>query len=144
MSDLVRRAMRATLTESVALDVVTRLLRALERGATGTEIGRFYADDATVEDMPNRYAPAGGTRDKAALIAAAERGRQLFTRQTYAVQHAIAENDRVAIELRWTGELRGPLGEHPAGAELRSRSVIIADVQGGLIVAQRCYDCFER
>ena len=143
MSDLGKRAMRPTMTESVALDVVLRLLRALERGAPGVEVARFYADDATVEDMPNRFAPAGSTRDKAALTAAAERGRELFVQQTYAVQHAIAEPDRVAIELRWSGTLRGALGELAAGAVLRTRSVIIADVRDGHIVAQRCYDCFE-
>ncbi len=143
MSDLGKRAMRPTMTESVALDVVSRLLRALERGAPGVEVARFYADDAVVEDMPNRFAPAGASRDKAALTAAAERGRELFVQQTYAVQHAIAEPDRVAIELRWSGTLRAALGDLAAGTVLRTRSVIVADVRDGRIVSQRCYDCFE-
>jgi ketosteroid isomerase-like protein len=147
MSEESRRAMRPTMTESAALDVALRLLKVLERGGDGpvmdAALGHLLADDVVIEEAPSRAQPHGARHGKAEALAQAARGRAAFTSQSYQVQNATAEADRVALEVRWSGTLAEARGELPAGATLRSRSAIFVDVRGGQISALRTYDCFE-
>ena len=49
------------------LDLVRRYLAALEAGAIGDDLARFYTDDVVQEEFPNRLMPQGARRDLAAL-----------------------------------------------------------------------------
>ncbi|MEZ4365247.1 MAG: nuclear transport factor 2 family protein [Kofleriaceae bacterium] len=137
------RIKRATMPESQALDVVLASLQAIEAGATGEALGRFYADDVVQEELPNKLNPAGARRDKAGILAAAEAGKQAVTGQRFEVVGALADGDRVALEVVWTATLRVAVAGHAAGSVMRARLAIFAEVSGGKIYAQRNYDCFE-
>jgi ketosteroid isomerase-like protein len=104
---------------------------------------RFFADDVVQVEFPNRLVPNGATRDLAALRDAAERGRRVMTAQRFEVVNAIASGEQVAVEAIWTGTLAVPLGNIPAGGQLRARFAIFLTYRDGKIVRQHNYDCFD-
>ena len=117
----------------------------LESIGHADELGglRFFADDVLQVEFPNRLLPAGATRDIAALRDAAERGRKVMTAQRFEVVNAIASGDQVAVEALWTGTLAVPLGNIPAGGQMRARFAIFLTYRDGKIVRQHNYDCFD-
>jgi ketosteroid isomerase-like protein len=124
-------------------DIATAYIRALESGAAGDDIVPFFSPDIVITEFPNRFTPNGATRDLENLRAASERGKQVMQRQRYDIVSMVAEGDRVAIELDWTGTLAIPVGSLPAGGDMRAHVAIVLEFRGGKIVAQRHYDCYE-
>jgi ketosteroid isomerase-like protein len=104
---------------------------------------RFFSDDVVQVEFPNRLLPHGATRDLAALRDAAERGRKVMTAQRFEVLNAITSGDQVAVEALWTGTLCVPLGNIPAGGQMRARFAIFLTYRDGKIVRQHNYDCFD-
>src|SRR5262245_32490875 len=94
------------------LALARQFVSAVERGASD-EVAALLAEDVLQEEFPNRLMPNGATRDKAAILAAGERGKKAMSSQRYEVLGAVASGDHVAIELRWTGTLAVPLGALP-------------------------------
>jgi ketosteroid isomerase-like protein len=129
--------------ESKVLERTRRYFAALEAGATGEALAAFYAPEVVQEEFPNRLNPHGARRDLAAILDAAERGRQVMAAQRYEILSAVAEGDRVAVEFRWAGTLAVAVASLPAGAEMRGRFACFLEFRAGRIVAQRNYDCFE-
>ena len=117
----------------------------LESIGHADELGglRFFADDVLQVEFPNRLLPAGATRHIAALRDAAQRGRKVMTAQRFEVVNAIASGDQVAVEALWTGTLAVPLGNIPAGGQMRARFAIFLTYRDGKIVRQHNYDCFD-
>ena len=95
------------------------------------------------EEFPNRLMPHGATRDLAAIREAARRGSEVMAAQRYEVLNAVAGENQVALEVRWTGTLAVPFGSVPAGGQLRARFAVFLEFRGGKIVRQRNYDCFD-
>ncbi|HJY40634.1 MAG TPA: nuclear transport factor 2 family protein [Steroidobacteraceae bacterium] len=104
---------------------------------------RFFADDVVQVEFPNRLLPNGATRDLAALRDAAERGRKVMTAQRFEVLNAITSGEQVAVEALWTGTLAVPLGNIPAGGQMRAHFAIFLTYRDGKIVRQHNYDCFD-
>lgn len=126
--------------EAANLELVRRYLAAIEAG-TGADT--FMAPDVLQEEFPNRFVPAGARRDLAALREAAERGRKVLRGQRYEVRKAYAVGDTVILEVLWVGTLAVPVGEIPAGGEMRAHFGVFLEIRDGLIHRQRNYDCFE-
>ena len=124
-------------------DIATAYIRALESGAAGDDIAGFFSPDIVITEFPNRFTPNGATRDLENLRAASERGKKVMQRQRYDIVSMTAEDNRVAIELDWTGTLAIPVGTLPAGGEMRAHVAIVLDFLNEKIVAQRHYDCYE-
>lgn len=135
--------MTETARETDNLALATRFLRALEGGATGDALDAFFDPELVQEELPNRLFPAGVRRDRAAVLESAARGAALMRSQRYTVVSAMAEGDRVVLEVDWAGTLAVPLRELPAGHELRARQALFLELRGGRIAAMRHYDCFE-
>ena len=125
------------------LDTARRYLRAIERGADESELAAFFAPDVVQEEFPNRLVPAGARRDLDGLMEGRRRGKQVLSAETYEVRHAVADDDRVALEVLWTGTLAVALGSLPVGGTIRASSAMFLDFLDGKIAAQRNYDCFE-
>ncbi|GAA0415962.1 nuclear transport factor 2 family protein [Streptomyces luteireticuli] len=117
--------------------------RAVARGATGTELARFFHPDAVQREFPNTLVPDGAVRDLSAILAAAERGRKVIAEQDFEVLDAVAAGDRTALELRWRGTLAVPLGDLPAGHRMSARIAVFLTFRDGRIVTQHNYDCYE-
>jgi len=103
----------------------------------------FYHPDVEQQEFPNRLVPTGAVRNLAALREAAARGRGVLRGQRYAVRAALVQGSRVALEVLWVGVLAVAVGTLPAGGEMRAHFAVFLDFEGGLIRAQRNYDCFE-
>ena len=120
-----------------------RDVAAIEAGATGDALAAFFAPDVVITEMPNRFAPRGQRRELPALLAGAERGRQILRDQRYAIVSAIAQGERVAVELDWSATTAVELGPIAPGTALRAHIAIFLDYRDGRIAAQRHYDCYE-
>ena len=126
--------------ESANLRLVEAYLAALEAGAIGDDLARFFTPDAVQEEMPNRLNPTGQRSDLATLLERAEMGRHLLAGQRYAIRSALALDDRVAVEADWSATLAVPLGTLPAGASMTARFAMFFELDGGRIRRQRNYD----
>ena len=130
-------------TASDNLALARSYLEAIERGATGDELADLFTADVVQEEFPNRLVPQGARRDLAAILEGAERGQKVMRKQRFELLHALAEGDRVALEVQWTGTLAIPLGTLPAGGEMRARFGVFLEFRDGRIHRQRNYDCFD-
>jgi ketosteroid isomerase-like protein len=132
-----------TTTEEQNLETARAYLAAIEGGATGEALARWFTDDVVQEEFPNRLVPAGARRGLSELLEGAERGQKVMQAQRYEVLSAIASGERVALEVQWTGTVAIPLGSLPAGGQMRARFGVFLDFRDGRIAAQRNYDCFD-
>jgi ketosteroid isomerase-like protein len=132
-----------TTTEQANLETTRAYLAAVEGGATGEALARWFTPDVVQEEFPNRLMPTGARRGLQELLDGAERGQTVISAQRYEVLSAIASGDKVALEVQWTGTLAIPLGSLPAGGEMRARFGVFLDFRDGRIAAQRNYDCFD-
>jgi ketosteroid isomerase-like protein len=118
-------------------------LSALERGATGDALARFYAPEVVQEELPNRLVPEGVTRDLAALLDGAARGQNVMRQQRFELLRAYEAGDTVVMEVAWQGTAAVAVGSLPAGGEMRARFALFLEYRDGRIVRQRNYDCFD-
>jgi ketosteroid isomerase-like protein len=125
------------------LEIALRYIEALSSGADAEEVAGFYAPDVVQEEFPNRLVPSGATRDLAALKEGRVRGKALLSAERYEVLGAVADGDRVALELRWIATIGIKAGPFTPGQELRARFAIFLEFRDGLIARQRNYDCFD-
>jgi len=77
------------------------------------------------------------------IEAAAKRGRKAVSCQRYKIIKALADGNMVVLEVHWEGTLAVPFGSLSAGDIMRCRSAMFLEFAGGMIKAQRNYDCFE-
>jgi hypothetical protein len=85
------------------IELAREYIRAIEGGATGDELARFFTPDVAITEIPNRVAPHGSVSDLAKALEAAKRSQRLFKRQTYAITNILGDGDRVALEMDWIG-----------------------------------------
>jgi ketosteroid isomerase-like protein len=138
----VKRAMITDPCPSDPVSVARRYFDALERSDRAA-LDELLDPALTQHELPNKLQPQGRVRDRAAMLADFERGKSVLRSQRYEVRNAVAQGDRVALEVTWTGTLAVPLGTLPAGAEMRASLAIFLELRAGRIVAQSNYDCFE-
>ena len=128
---------------SVHLAWVRDYLAALEAGATGEALARFFAPDAVQIELPNRLNPNRGRSDLADILRRAELGKTLLKQQRYVERSALADGNRVAMEAEWVGVLAIDLGTLKAGSEMKASFAMFFEFTDGRIALQRNYDCFE-
>ena len=122
---------------------VRRYLGAISAGATGPALAAYYDPEAIAEEFPNRLTPNGASRNLAALLEGAERGKKVLSGQTFDIRAIMAGGDRVAVEAIWTGKLAIPIGNLKAGDEMKARFAMFFEMRNGKIYRQRNYDCFD-
>ena len=132
-----------TPTESDNLATVRAYLAALETGADAETLARFFRADAVQIEHPNRLKPAGGRSDLATLLKRAAQMPTLVREQHYRIHSALAQGSRVAVEAEWNAVLATPIGALAAGARMHAFFAMFLELDGGRIVSQVNYDCFE-
>jgi ketosteroid isomerase-like protein len=115
---------------------------AIEQEADEAELQRFLATDVRQHEFPNRLVDKGAERSLAELLAGSRKGRQVVGNQRYDIHNALVDDDRVAVELTWTAELKVPLASTPAGGTLTAHCGMFFRIAEGRIVEQHNYDCF--
>jgi ketosteroid isomerase-like protein len=142
-----RRVGTASDHEIANLETARLYLTAIERSTSGAESGQpadeFFSDEVEQIEYPNRFVPNGATRDRAALKAAAERGKKALIGQRYEVIAAYALGDTVILEVLWVGTLAIPVGNLAVGDEMRAHFAVFLEFRDERIIRQRNYDCFE-
>ena len=123
--------------------MVRSYLAAIESGATGAALAKFFDPNVIQEKFPNRVFANGMKRNFAAILESADRGAKLFASQRYEIQRLAAEGNFVAVEYIWVGKLAKPAGTLSAGQEMRGHFAVFIEFRNGRIVAQSNYDCFD-
>ena len=129
--------------EAANLATIRAYLEALQRGAVGDALAKFFTPDARQIELPNRLNPRGGVSDLATILRRAEQGQKLLRNQQYEIVSELAQDHRVAMEAKWTGTLAVPLGSLQAGATMTAHFAMFFELIDGRIQLQRNYDCFE-
>jgi len=125
------------------LATIRAYLAAIEAGAVGEDLARFFTPDARQVELPNRLNPSGGVSDLPTLLQRAQEGQRLLRSQSYEIKSEVAQAHRVAIEATWSGILGVPLGSLAAGATMKAHFAVFFELSEGRICLQRNYDCFE-
>jgi ketosteroid isomerase-like protein len=132
-----------TITATDNLAIARRYLEAIESGAEGGALAEFFTKDVIQEEFPNRLSPIGQHRNLQALLDSARKGKKIISHQKYDVLNAIADGDRVALEVFWSGLLAVPLEGLPSNSQLRAHVSIFFEFRDGKIARQHNYDCFD-
>ena len=125
------------------LETTRRYLAALEAGVTGEGLRPFFHPDVVQIEHPNRLKAKGDRRELDVLIEDSKRGAGLMRRQVYELLHSVAEGDKVAVRVRWEGELAIDLGALKAGDVMRAQFAIFLRFSDSRIIEQHNYDCFD-
>ena len=122
--------------------LVVALMEALEGGAHGPELARFFHPDVSQIEYPSLIDPRLMHHDKAAMLAASERGAGMLAYQRYDVDRWIESSDTVVCQAQWHAELAKDVGPLAKGLEFHTYSLLIFTFRDGLIVKQEAYDCY--
>jgi predicted ester cyclase len=124
------------------VQTLQRYLHAVEEFAPATALAAFFTDDVVQQEFPNRLFAGGRRHDLAAMLASSHKGRQILASQKYVLRNAVAEGDRLAAEIEWTGVLRSGFGTVPAGATMRAALGMFFTFRDGKIASIHNYDCY--
>jgi len=131
------------LAPSSLIDRAKAYLRAIEDRVPFEVLFGFFTEDCIQEEFPNRLVPNGARRTLSDLRAAAERGTKAVESQRYEVIHAIAQDNTVALEVRWSAKVLVPFGSLSAGSTMTARFAVFLEFRGDRIARQHNYDCFD-
>ena len=124
------------------LGKLRRYLKGIETGSF-EDISDLFTPETTFEQLPNRIYPNGVRSNASRMNEAFQKGRQLFSRQTYEIKSYAFHGDALAAEILWTGTLAVAFGKLEVGSQMRAHCAMFLNFQNGKIIAQRNYDCFE-
>jgi len=131
------------MTNESNADLARRFIAAVESGATGATLDAFFADGVEQHELPNLLFKNGMKRDRATILASAEKGKAVLRSQRYAIENLVASERHVAIEMRWRGELAVPLGKLLPGDFLTGQFAFFLEIENGKITRMRNYDCYD-
>lgn len=125
------------------LRLVRAYFSALEQSPDEATLSSFFVADVTQREFPNRLLEGGALRGLPELLEGARRGQKVVQNQRYQIQNVLIDGDRVALELRWTAELRVSLGKLAAGDTMTAHCGVFLRLRDGRIAEQHNFDCFE-
>jgi ketosteroid isomerase-like protein len=125
------------------IDLVRTYLDALQSGEAGDALRRFFTDDVQQVEMPNQLNSRGQESNLEHILQRSQQGLKVLQRQQYEIVSEIAQDDRVAVEARWTGVLAIAFGTLAAGTEMKASFAMFFHFRDGRIALQRNYDCFD-
>ncbi len=122
--------------------VIRQYLQALENGAIGDELAKFFTPNAIQIEYPNKLNPRGAESDLATILKRAETGRDIIRAQHFEIVSIIEQGTRVAVQANWTGTLAIPLGTLTPGDTMRAHFAMFFEMKANRIAVQHNYDCF--
>lgn len=123
--------------------LVRTYLNALQSGEAGDALRRFFTEDVQQVEMPNQLNSRGQESNLEHILQRSQQGLKVLQRQQYEIVSEIAQDNRVAVEARWTGVLAIAFGTLAAGTEMKASFAIFFHFRDGRIAVQRNYDCFD-
>jgi ketosteroid isomerase-like protein len=125
------------------IHLVRTYLNALQTGEAGDALRKFFTEDVQQVEMPNQLNSRGQQSDLEQILQRSRQGLKVLQRQQYEIVSEIAQDDRVAVEARWSGVLAITLGTLAAGTEMKASFAMFFRFRDGRIALQRNYDCFD-
>jgi ketosteroid isomerase-like protein len=125
------------------ISLVRSYLNALQNGEAGDALRGFFTDDVQQVEMPNQLNSRGQQSDLEHILQRSQQGIKILQRQQYEIVSEMAQDDRVAVEARWTGVLAITLGTLNAGTEMKASFAMFFHFRDGRIALQRNDDCFD-
>jgi ketosteroid isomerase-like protein len=125
------------------IHLVRTYLNSLQSGEAGDALRRFFTEDVQQVEMPNQLNSRGQQSDLEHILQRSRQGLKVLQRQQYEIVSEIAQDDRVAVEARWSGVLAITLGTLAAGTEMKASFAMFFRFRDGRIALQRNYDCFD-
>jgi len=123
--------------------LVVELMQALESGAHGEELRRFFNEDVEQVEYPSLVDPRVGRRRLDGMIAASVLGAGMLAFQRYDVSRWIENENTVVCQAEWHAELAKDAGALRRGQRLHTYSVLIFTFHDEKIIRQEAYDCYE-
>lgn len=124
------------------LNLAIEFVRAVEAGAFGDDLDRFYHPDIVHIEYPNALTSVITTRNLTSLKEASIKGRQIVSQQAYDIKKTCTGTNSVTLEVYWTGTLAVPIGTLKAGDKMEAYFAQFFEFKDGKIYRQRNYDCF--
>lgn len=125
------------------LQIARMHLRDIVAGKAGNELAKYYAENIEQTEYPNRLNANLTLSDYQTLLQRSEQGKKIIVSQSYEIKKEYVSGNTVILEVIWKGTFSIPIGETPPGRELKAYFAIFMEFEGGKIVKQRNYDCFE-
>ncbi|GAB4033028.1 nuclear transport factor 2 family protein [Spirosoma gilvum] len=125
------------------LAIAKQHLNDIANGKAGLELAGYYSQTIQQIEYPNRLNVNGGISDYQTLIERSEKGKHIVISQSYDIQNEYVSGHTVILEVIWTGVFAIPIGQTPAGGELKAHFALFIEFEEGKIVRQRNYDCFD-
>ena len=132
-----------TQNEDPYVRLVREYFRAMEQSPDEATLTRFFSEDVRQREFPNRLLENGAARGLAELLEGHRRGQEVVKNQRYEILDLLRDGDRVAVELRWTAQLKVPLGKLAAGDVMTAHCAVFLRIRDGRIAEQHNFDCFE-
>lgn len=131
-------------TEQHDILAITRnYLKDIEEGKTADELAIYYSESVEQVEYPNLLLPNGAKRNLNDIKEASLRGKKVLANQVYDIQKSYVIENTVILETIWIAELAVPVGQIPAGGQMKAYFAQFIEFENGKIVRQRTYDCFE-
>lgn len=125
------------------LRLVRDYLRAIEDEADEARLAEFFTRDVQQREYPNRLVARGAVRDLNELLAGSRKGRAVVQNQRYVINNAVVDDERVALEVTWSAQLKVALGNLAAGDTMTADSAMFFRIRDGRVAEQHNFDCFE-
>jgi ketosteroid isomerase-like protein len=125
------------------LAIARKHLDDIQQGKAGLQLAEYFSENIEQVEYPNRLNVKGATSDFDTLMKRSEKGRHLMKKQEYDIRKEYVFGNTVVLEVTWKGLLSAPVGQIPAGGELKAYFALFLEFENGKIIRQRNYDCFE-
>ncbi|MBS1532292.1 MAG: nuclear transport factor 2 family protein [Bacteroidetes bacterium] len=123
--------------------IAINFIRAVESRKSADELHRFFHPDMEQTEFPNAVTKNKTVRTIKDSKSAAEKGSKILSKESYEITKKHAIGNTVIIEAEWTGTLAIPVGNIPAGGEMKAYFAQFYEFEGDKIFRIRNYDCFE-
>jgi ketosteroid isomerase-like protein len=123
--------------------IVIDFIRTVESRKTADELHRFFHPDMEQTEFPNAVTKTKTVRTMRDSKSTADKGSKILAKERYEIINTYTIGNKVIIEAEWTGTLAIPVGNIPAGGEMKAYFAQFYEFEGDKIFRIRNYDCFE-
>jgi hypothetical protein len=123
--------------------IANQFIRTLEHRKSADDLLQFYHPDVKQIDFPNTVTRNRKVSTLKDIREAIEQSKKMLQKEEYEVLNSWSFENTVIIEAIWTGTLAVPMGNIPAGGQMKAYFAQFYEFKEGKIFKQRNYDCFE-
>ncbi len=125
------------------LQIAKKFITSLENRRSAEDLTKFYHPAVMQTEYPNAVAKDIINRNLDELKKASEKGKKILLKEKYEFLKSYMYGNTVILEVIWKETLAAPVGNIPAGGEMKAYSAQFYEFEGDKIIKQRNYDCFE-